>query len=182
MEYDSNGIGLRKLAESCKHLIPLGWLPFIRWLSFGWKLALVFVSSYPALNTLRPRQNGDHFPDDIFKWIFLNENAWTSIKISLNFIPRSPLDNIPALVRMMAWCRPGDKPLSEPMMVSLLTHICVTRPRWVKRIDVTKPSRLRPYPSGTTSRSDRCSTSHTIYIHQTSRTNVNVIIDIMWVW
>ena len=27
--------------------------------------------------------------------------------------------------------RPGDKPLSEPMMVSLLTHICVTRPRWV---------------------------------------------------
>ena len=24
----------------------------------------------------------------------------------------------------MAWRRPGDKPLSEPMMVSLLTHIC----------------------------------------------------------
>ena len=32
----------------------------------------------------------------------------------------------------MAWRRPGDKPLSEPMMVSLLTHICVTRPQWVK--------------------------------------------------
>ena len=32
----------------------------------------------------------------------------------------------------MAWCRPGDKPLSESMMVSLLTHICVTRPQWVK--------------------------------------------------
>ena len=31
----------------------------------------------------------------------------------------------------MAWCWPGDKPLSEPMMVSLLTHICVTRPQWV---------------------------------------------------
>ena len=31
----------------------------------------------------------------------------------------------------MALHRPGDKPLSEPMMVSLLTHICVTRPRWV---------------------------------------------------
>ena len=31
----------------------------------------------------------------------------------------------------MARCRPGDKPLSEPMMVSLLTHICVTRPKWV---------------------------------------------------
>ena len=31
----------------------------------------------------------------------------------------------------MAWRRPGDKPLSEPVMVSLLTHICVTRPQWV---------------------------------------------------
>ena len=32
----------------------------------------------------------------------------------------------------MAWHRLGDKPLSEPMMVSLMTHICVTRPQWVK--------------------------------------------------
>ena len=39
--------------------------------------------------------------------------------------------NIPALVQIMAWRRPGDKPLSEPMMVSLLMHICVTRPQWV---------------------------------------------------
>ena len=32
----------------------------------------------------------------------------------------------------MAWRRPGDKPLSEPMMVSLPMRICVTRPQWVK--------------------------------------------------
>ena len=31
----------------------------------------------------------------------------------------------------MAWRRPGHKPLSETMMVSLLTHICVTWPQWV---------------------------------------------------
>ena len=31
----------------------------------------------------------------------------------------------------MVWPRRGDKPLSEPMMVSLLTHICVTRPQRV---------------------------------------------------
>ena len=31
---------------------------------------------YKCYNTLRPRQNGRHFPDDIFKWIFLNENIW----------------------------------------------------------------------------------------------------------
>ena len=84
------------------------------------------------LNTLRPRQNGRLFPDDIFKWIFWNENIWISLRISLKFVPRVRIDNIPALVQIMAWRRPGDKLLSEPMMVSLLTHICVTRPQWVK--------------------------------------------------
>ena len=73
-------------------------------------------------NTLRPRQNGRHFPDDIFKWIFLNENVWISINISLKFVPRGPINNIPALVQVMAWRRPGHKPLSEPMMVRLPTH------------------------------------------------------------
>ena len=83
------------------------------------------------LNTLRPRQNGRHFADDIFKCIFLNENVWIPIKISMKFLPKGPINNIPALVQIMAWRRPGDKPLSEPMMVSLTTHICFTRPPWV---------------------------------------------------
>ena len=39
------------------------------------------------LNTLRPRQNGFHFADDIFKRIFMHENIWVSLKISLNFVP-----------------------------------------------------------------------------------------------
>ena len=90
------------------------------------------VPQSSSLNTLRPRQNGRHFPDDIFKCNFLNENVWILIKISLNFVPKGPINNISALVQIMAWRRPGDKPLSEPMMVSLLTHICVTRPQWVK--------------------------------------------------
>ena len=34
----------------------------------------------------------------------------------------------------MVWCRPGDKPLCEPMMVSLLTHICITQPQWVNSL------------------------------------------------
>ena len=84
------------------------------------------------LNQLRPRQNGRHFPDDIFKWIFLNENVRISINISLKFVPRGPFNNVPTLVQVMAWRRPGDKALSETMMVRLPTHICVTRPQWVK--------------------------------------------------
>ena len=81
--------------------------------------------------TLRPRQNGRHFADDVFKCIFLNGNLWISIKISLKFVPDCQINNIPALVQIMAWRRPGDKPLSEPRMECLLTHICVTRPQWV---------------------------------------------------
>ena len=33
----------------------------------------------------------------------------------------------------MAWCQPGDKPLSEPMMISVLTHLWVIRLQWVKQ-------------------------------------------------
>ena len=47
------------------------------------------------------------------------------------FVPKCPIDNIPSLVQIMAWRRPGNKPLSEPMFVRLPTHICVTRPQWV---------------------------------------------------
>ena len=91
------------------------------------------------VNTLRLRQNGRHFlPDDIFKCIFLNENTWISIKISLKFVPKGPINKIPALVQIMAWRRSGDKPLSEPMMASLLTHICITRPQWVKLFGTEK--------------------------------------------
>ena len=86
-----------------------------------------------SVNTLRPKQNGRHFADDILKCIFVNENVWIPIKISLKFVPKGPINNIWALVQIKAWRRPGDKPLSEPMMISLPTHICVTRPQWVKR-------------------------------------------------
>ena len=91
-----------------------------------------FDSLALTLNTLRPRQYGRHFPDSIFKCIFVNENVLTWIQIPLKFVRKGPINNIPSLVQIMAWHRPGDKPLSEPMMITLLTHICVTRPQWVK--------------------------------------------------
>ena len=87
---------------------------------------------YPSvpLNTLRSGQNNHHFAVDIFKCNFLNENIWVSVQISTTFVPKGQIKSIPALVRIMAWRRPGDKPLSEPMMVNLPTHLCVTRPQW----------------------------------------------------
>ena len=65
------------------------------------------------------------FADDIFKHIFFNENPWIAIKIPLKFVPKGPNNNILELVQIMAWHWPGDKPLSELVMVSLLTHICI---------------------------------------------------------
>ena len=90
--------------------------------------------NHTMINTLRPRQYGRHFADDTFKCIFMNENVGISIEISLEFVPKGPINNIPALVQVMAWRRPGDKPLIEPMVVRLLMHICVTRLQWVKRL------------------------------------------------
>ena len=41
----------------------------------------------------------------------------------------------------MAWRQPGDKPLSEPVILSLLTHICVTQTLLVNtsRTEITIP-------------------------------------------
>ena len=62
------------------------------------------------VNTLRVGQNGRHFKSIVC----------ISIKISLNFVPRGSIYNIPACVQIMAWHLPGDRPLSEPMMVSFM--------------------------------------------------------------
>ena len=57
--------------------------------------------------------------DDIFKCIFTDEIYGIPIQISLKFVPRSPIDNKPALVQVMAWRRIGDKPLHVPMLTQL---------------------------------------------------------------
>ena len=75
------------------------------------------------INTLRPRQDGRFFADDVLKCIFLNENVLILLKIPQKFVPKGPINNIPALVQIMAWHRPGDKPLSELMLVFVPTHI-----------------------------------------------------------
>ena len=80
--------------------------------SHHWCLA----SNIVLVNTLRLKQNDPHF-QDIFKCIFLNENVRILLKISLKFVTKVRINNIPALVQILAWCLPGDKPLSEPMMV-----------------------------------------------------------------
>ena len=73
-------------------------------------------------NTLRPRRNEQHIADYIFKRIFFNENIQISTKFSLKLVPKGAINNIPALVQIMAWRWPGNKPLSEQMMIILLIY------------------------------------------------------------
>ena len=112
----------------CDECIGLAWLMEVNYTSCPYQTA-------PShnINTLRPRQDGRRFPDDTFERIFFNENVIILIKISLIFLPYGPINNIPVLVQIMAWRRSGDKPLYEPMMGRLPTHICVTRPQWVNQ-------------------------------------------------
>ena len=74
----------------------------------------------------------------IFQTTFSNEISWMKmyefrLRFHCSLFLRFQINNTPALDQIMAWHRPSDKPLSEPMVVSSLTHICVDRPQWVNR-------------------------------------------------
>ena len=75
---------------------------------------LVVLGNY--FNSSPPGQNGHHFADDVFKCICMNEKLCISIRISLEFVPKDPIDNKSALVQVMVWCRIDDKPLPEAIL------------------------------------------------------------------
>ena len=86
---------------------------------FWWRNASAYIGAETKWMTISRRNLQMHFLERI------------SITISLTFVPKGPIDDIPTLVQTMARHRPGDNPLSEPMTVSLLTHICTNQPQWV---------------------------------------------------
>ena len=58
--------------------------------------------------------------DDIFKWISLNENCRIPIQISLKFVSKSPVENKPALIQVMAGHWTSAEPLPEPMLTRFI--------------------------------------------------------------
>ena len=92
---------------------------------------------FNTLSMLKPNQNDHHFADNIFKCFFLNENEIILIENSLKFVPKNPINNISALVQIMACHLIGAKPLSEPILWwrRLPTHICITWPQWVNGLE-----------------------------------------------
>ena len=104
------------------------WFP-VKLVTYNNYLAMMLCIN--VVNTLWPRQNCRHFADDdVLKCIFFNENIWITLKISLKFAPKVPINTIAALVQIMAWRLVGAKPLSEPTMVSLPTHIFAHKFQW----------------------------------------------------
>ena len=69
-------------------------------------------------NTLKLRQNGCHIEEEILKHISLIENYCIMILISLNIVPRGPINIKPILIQTKAWHGTGKKSLSEPVMAS----------------------------------------------------------------
>ena len=69
------------------------------------------------LTTLRPKQNGSHVVDDIFKSYFLYKIFCNLIRIMLNSVPNGVTNNTLALAQIMAWHRTDGNPLYEPMVV-----------------------------------------------------------------
>ena len=72
-----------------------------------------------CFNSSPPKRNGRHFTDDWSRCIFVKEKYGILIQISLELVPKGPFDNKATLVRVMAWRRIVDKPLSEPMLTRL---------------------------------------------------------------
>ena len=84
------------------------------------------------INTFSPGRNCCHFADGNSKCILWNKNVRFLFSISLHVVPKVGISNIPALVHIMAWHPPANKPLSKAMVVSLLAHVCVTYTQWIK--------------------------------------------------
>ena len=53
-----------------------------------------------CINLSPPGQDGCHFADDIFRCIFMNETFCILIKISLEFVPKGPINNNPSQVEI----------------------------------------------------------------------------------
>ena len=101
-----------------------------------------------SLNSLRPSQHGRRVAYGICKRISMTESVWISIKFLIETCFKGQINNIPSLVQIRAWHRPGEKPLSEPMVVRLPMHIWNTRPQCVK---ITSPAQGQSYNCSDTS-------------------------------
>ena len=92
------------------------------------KSPCIHIYLIQCLNTLRPRQDGCLFADDILKCIFLNLNSWIPNKISWKYVAWRLIDNKPSMFQIMGCRRAGD----NPIVWTIDGVYYETRPRWVR--------------------------------------------------
>ena len=78
------------------------------------RVRTVYINSSP------PGQNDHYFADDIFICIFVKQRWCILIEVSVKLVLNGPIDNNPALVKIRAWRRIGNKSLSEPMLTGFI--------------------------------------------------------------
>ena len=102
-----------KIMNEASLMELLSWYPIIivKSLQLTWRSGTSKLSWYLPLDKMAAI-----LADDKFKCIFMNENYRIPLWISLKFVPKSPIDNTPTLVQVMAWRRKGDKPLPDAMI------------------------------------------------------------------
>ena len=98
--------------------------------------ALLRIHQEGNVNTLRPRQDGRHFSDDVFKCIYFNENAWISIKILLKFCSQDSNDGL------VNWCIYASLGLNE-LNASGSSHYCHRTIFFLKWISHIRKKTLR---------------------------------------
>ena len=130
---------LRRVTRMFRRLGWRGNQPFVKWFSgdepFMWdsKASVppdgknINWNTYVEAESKRPPFTKRHL-----KFLFLKWKVIIPINISLKVFPMNPINNIPALVHIMACRKPSDKPLSAPVTGNLLRYKCYTRPQWVK--------------------------------------------------
>ena len=116
-----------------------GWWVIARTSYRGWR-------THTGTNTHTDRRRQRQYPKAKTGLGWKGDPEWNVwISFSLKLVPKVRINNSPISVQIMAWRRKGDKPLSEPVMFRVLTHIflsiifiyiyiyiCVPLPDWVK--------------------------------------------------
>ena len=124
IKYSAAIIKLKTTEAICLHYITV--VSYLPVLSFPYPKSNVFTHwGWDKMATILQMTISNAF--------FVNENVWIAINIALKFVPKGQVNNMATLVQIMAWHQPGDKPLSDQMMVSILMHIYITQPQWVNK-------------------------------------------------
>ena len=91
-------------------------------------LLIIYQTNYEHIEA---KTKWPHFEQDIFKFIYLNDNCCILIQIILKFVPKGLAIHIHASVQKMAYVNQATSHYRNKRRPSLLTHVCINRSQWI---------------------------------------------------